>query len=100
VEIDYLEQNKQNQEEKKLDKKEERKSQVTKLSEYAQIYAVVSQGFLMMICVAGAGFLIGHYAIGQDTWAAILAVIGGLIGLGIFISLLFKLKIGGDKNGR
>ena len=54
----------------------------------------------MMIVVAGIGYLIGHYAIGQDTWAAILAVIGGLVGLFIFISLLFKLKIGGDKNGK
>ena len=100
MEIDYLEQNNNNQEEKDKLESKDKKSKAVKYSEYAQIYAVVTQGFLMMIVVAGIGYLIGHYAIGQDTWAAILAVIGGLVGLFIFISLLFKLKIGGDKNGK
>lgn len=93
MEIDYLEPNK---EEKKNNKSEG----IKKVSEFAQIYAVVTQGFIMMVVVALSGFLIGRYAIKQDIWAAILGVIGGLIGLVIFIMLLMKLKIGGEKNGK
>ncbi len=72
----------------------------TKVSEIAKIYAVVTQGFFMMLTTTLGGFLIGRYAIKQDVWAAILALIGALIGLVIFLTLLFKLKIGGDSHER
>ena len=71
-----------------------------KMSELAKIYAVVSQGFFMMITTTLCGFFIGRYAIKQDVWAAILALIGALIGLVIFLMLLFKLKLGGDSHGQ
>jgi hypothetical protein len=55
-----LEQNNNNQEEKDKLESKDKKSKAVKYSEYAQIYAVVTQGFLMMIVVAGIGYLIGH----------------------------------------
>jgi len=92
-----LEQN-NNQNNQQNNKK--KKNNIKKISDIAQIYAVVTQGFLMMLVIAAAGFLIGRYAIKQDEWAAILGVIGGIIGLIVFISLLYKLKIGGDTHGK
>ena len=70
-----------------------------KASKYATIYSVVTQGFIMMVVIAAIGFLIGKYAIKEEHWAAILAVIGALIGLVIFIKLLFDLnKVVGDND--
>jgi len=81
--------------------KDNKKNNIKKVSEFAQIYAVVTQGFFMMLVVAGCGFAIGKWGIKEDKWAAILGVIGGLIGLVIFITLLLKLKIGGiGTNGK
>ncbi|MCR5786809.1 MAG: hypothetical protein K6G28_03840 [Acholeplasmatales bacterium] len=87
-----MEQNNQNNEPKQDKKKKS-------MSEIAQIYAVVTQGFVEMITLTLVGFGIGKYAIKQETWAAILAVIGAIIGLIIFLMLLFKLNIGGDSHG-
>ncbi len=94
MEIDYLEQN--NNQNKEYNKKKA----VKKLSNIAQLYALVTQGFLMMIVIAAMGFLIGRYAIKDDKWAVILGVIGLLLGLGTFINLLLKFKTGGDLNGK
>lgn len=94
MEIDYLEQN--NNQNKKVDKKQAMK----KVSTVAQLYALVTQGFLMMIVIAAMGFLIGRYAIKDDKWAVILGVIGLLLGLGTFINLLLKFKTGGDSNAK
>ncbi len=70
-------------------------------TKYATIYSIVTQGFIMMVVLAVIGFLIGKYAIKKDEWAAILGVIGALIGLVIFIKLLFDLnKRIGDKDER
>ena len=69
------------------------------ISEIAQIYAMVTQGFVEMITLTLVGFFVGKYAIKQETWAAILAVFGAIIGLIIFLMLLFKLKLGGDSHG-
>lgn len=67
-----------------------------KKSNYATIYAVVTQGFFTMLVLCGIGFLIGHYLIKSNIWAGVLAVIGALIGLVIFLEMLYKLKLGGD----
>lgn len=83
---------KQNKEESKDDKKN---NNLQKVSELAQVYSVVTQGFFMMLVVALIGFAIGKWGMKSDIWAAILAVFGTLIGLVIFISLLWRLKIGG-----
>ena len=70
-------------------------------SKYATIYAMVTQGFLMMVVLAAIGFIVGKYAIKKDEWSAILAVLGALVGLVIFIKLLFDLnKRIGDKDER
>lgn len=75
--------------------KEKKNKNIKKVSDLAQVYSVVTQGFFMMIVVAAAGFAIGKWGMKSEVWAAIYAVIGALIGLVIFISLLWRLKIGG-----
>ena len=92
AEIVYLEPNKDL---KDKSTKQNKKS----ISEIAQIYAMVTQGFVEMITLTLVGFFVGKYAIKQETWAAILAVFGAIIGLIIFLMLLFKLKLGGDSHG-
>jgi hypothetical protein len=69
-----------------------------KLGEYGKIYAIVTQGFFMMLGLALAGFLIGKFAFKSDITAVILAVSLGIVGLVIFIGLLLKLNLGGDSN--
>ncbi len=81
-------------------KEVKKKQAIKKVSNVAQLYALVTQGFLMMIVIAAIGFLIGRYAIKDDKWAVILGVIGLLLGLGTFINLLFKFKTGGDSNAK
>ncbi len=86
-----------NQEERQNgeESKDIKKNNLEKVSELAQVYSVVTQGFFMMLVVALIGFAIGKWGMKSDIWAAILAVFGTLIGLVIFISLLWRLKIGG-----
>lgn len=110
AEIDYLEQN-NNEKLNEIDSKildseskviesenlnkEKKNKNIKKVSELAQVYSVVTQGFFMMIVVAAVGFAIGKWGMKSEVWAAIYAVIGALIGLVIFVSLLWRLKIGG-----
>jgi hypothetical protein len=96
VEIDYLEQNSNSNK----PKEDNTKKAIKKASNIAQLYALVTQGFLMMLVIGAFGFLIGRYAIKDDKWAVILGVIGLLLGLAEFINLLFKFKTGGDSNGK
>ncbi len=77
-----------------------KKQAIKKVSKAAELYALVTQGFLMMIVIAAIGFIIGRYAIKDDKWAVILGVIGLLLGLGTFINLLLKFKTGGDSNAK
>lgn len=117
AEIDYLEQNNENstlenkvetssetnnvkQEENDVEEKDKKNKTINKVSELAQVYSVVTQGFFMMLVVALIGFAIGKWGMKSDIWAAILAVFGTLIGLVIFISLLWRLKIGGLGSGK
>lgn len=81
--------------EEQKEESKEKKNNLEKVSELAQVYSVVTQGFFMMLVVALIGFAIGKWGMKSDIWAAILAVFGTLIGLVIFISLLWRLKIGG-----
>lgn len=80
--------------------KPKKNNNVKKVSEFAQIYAVVTQGFFMMLVIAFAGFAIGKWGMKSDVFAAIFGVIGGLIGVVVFITLLWKLKIGGMGDGK
>lgn len=114
AETDYLEQNNENKVEKvetteatqkveqstetkttSENKENQKNKNLKKVSELAQVYSVVTQGFFMMIVIAGIGFAIGKWGMKSEIWAAIYAVLGALIGLVIFISILWKLKIGG-----
>ncbi len=88
------------QEENDVEEKNEKNKTINKVSELAQVYSVVTQGFFMMLAVALIGFAIGKWGMKSDIWAAILAVFGTLIGLVIFISLLWRLKIGGLGSGK
>lgn len=70
-------------------------------SELTKLYAVVTQGFITIIVLIGIGFFIGYKIDKDSAWPIILAVIGGLAGIVGLITMLLKLKIGGeDKNGR
>lgn len=69
-------------------------------SEFAKIYAVVTQGFISMLVIGGIGYFIGYKIDKESIWPVVLAIIGILLGLIYLIVLLLKLKIGGDKNGR
>ncbi len=74
-----------------------------KMNSYSNVikfYAVATQGIFTILVLALVGFLLGRYVIKEDTWAAILAVIGGLIGVVVFIGTLLKLNVGGDHNER
>lgn len=67
-------------------------------TELAKVYAIVTQGFIIMLVLAGIGFLIGYFLIKSNIWAGVLAVIGALLGVMIFIQTALKLKLGGDSN--
>lgn len=69
-------------------------------TELAKIYAVVTQGFVTILVLIGIGFFIGYKIDKDSSWPIILAVIGGLCGIVSLITMLFKLNVGGDKNGR
>lgn len=70
-------------------------------SELTKLYAVVTQGFITIIVLIVIGFFIGYKIDKDSAWPIILAVIGGLAGIVGLITMLLKLKIGGeDKNGR
>lgn len=69
-------------------------------NELAKIYAVVTQGFITVLVLAGLGFFIGYKIDKDSVWPIILAVIGGLIGIVSLILMMLKLNVGGDKNGR
>lgn len=66
-------------------------------TDLVKLYAVVTQGFITMLVLAGLGFFIGYKIDKESSWAVILAVIGGLIGIITLITSVLKLKIGGDE---
>lgn len=68
-----------------------------KIGKYAKYYAIATQGIVSMIVLLLAGFFIGR-AIDKDSiWPGILAAIGAIIGLILFIITLLKLMNEEDK---
>ncbi len=68
-----------------------------KYSKYAKFYALATQGILTMVILLLIGFFIG-YKIDKDSfWPPLLACIGMLCGLVIFISYLLYLGKEEDK---
>lgn len=68
-----------------------------KYSKYAKFYALATQGILTMVVLLFIGFFIG-YKINKDSfWPPLLACIGMLCGLVIFISYLLYLGKEEDK---
>lgn len=64
-----------------------------KVSKYAKIYSLSTQGILSMGVYSGLGFLIGYWIDKNSLWKVILAVVGMLLGLITFITyLLYILK--------
>ncbi len=68
-----------------------------KVSKYAKFYALATQGILTMLTLLGIGFLIGYKIDKNSFWPPLLACIGMLCGLVIFISYLLYLVKGEDK---
>ena len=64
-----------------------------KFGKYAKYYSIGTQGIFSMVLFLVIGYYIGYKIDKDSPWPAILAVIGMLIGLFIFISyLLYLLK--------
>ena len=64
-----------------------------KVNKIAKTYALATQGIFSMVCFLGLGFLIGWLIDKDSPWPGILAVVGVLIGLFVFISnLLYLMK--------
>ncbi len=70
-------------------------------TKFATFYAMATQGILSMIVLMGVGFGIGYLIDKDSFWPPVLAAVGVLFGLGIFISYLLYLSKGEDnKNGK
>lgn len=68
-----------------------------KFKKFTKVYAIVTQGILMMIILAFSGFFLGRFIDKNSfTYAGIFSVVGIIIGLIILVTLL--LKTGGDDN--
>lgn len=63
-----------------------------KAKKYVRIYAISTQGILTMVMLGGLGYFIGYKINSESAWPPILAVVGLLIGLVIFISYLLQLE--------
>ncbi len=57
----------------------------------ARFYAVASQGFFTLLMLTGLGYLIGYLIDKDSVLKGILAAVGAILGLGIFISYLLYL---------
>ena len=72
-----------------------------KATKFATFYAMATQGILTMLMLMGAGFGIGYLIDKDSFWPPVLAAVGVLFGLGIFISYILYLSKGEDnKNGK
>ena len=70
-------------------------------TKFATFYAMATQGILSMIVLMGVGFGIGYLIDKDSFWPPVLAAVGVLFGLGIFVSYLLYLSKGEDnKNGK
>lgn len=65
-----------------------------KYDKYIKSYAMATNGIISMLLLGGIGFFIGYKIDKSSPWPAILAVVGVICGLFIFISnLLYVLKL-------
>ena len=65
-----------------------------KFKSQARFYAVASQGIITLLMLTGGGYLIGYLIDKESVLKAILAVVGAILGVCIFVSyLLYILKI-------
>lgn len=65
-----------------------------KAMDAGKLYVVGTQGIFSLVAFTGLGFFIGWQINKDSIWPAILAVIGGIIGLICFIMyLLYFIKI-------
>ena len=65
-----------------------------KLKSQARFYALASQGLITIIMLTGLGYLIGYLINKESVLKAILAVVGAIFGVCIFVSyLLYLLKL-------
>ena len=68
-----------------------------KASSYAKFYALATQGIFTMLVLLGLGYYIG-YLINKDSfWPPLLACIGVICGVVIFVTYLLLLTKGDDK---
>ena len=72
-----------------------------KATKFATFYRMATQGILTMIMLMGAGFGIGYLIDKDSFWPPVLAAVGVLVGLVIFISyLLYLSKAEDNKDGK
>jgi len=65
-----------------------------KFKSQARFYALASQGIITMLMLTGLGYLIGYLVNKESVLKAILAVVGAVFGVCIFVSyLLYLIKI-------
>ena len=68
-----------------------------KISSYAKFYSLATQGIFTMLVLLGLGYYIG-YLINKDSfWPPLLAGIGVIFGVIIFVSYLLYLTKGDGK---
>ena len=67
-----------------------------KATKFATFYRMATQGILTMLMLMGAGFGIGYLIDKNSFWPPVLAAIGVLVGLCIFISYILYLSKGED----
>ena len=60
-----------------------------KTSKAAKAYALASQGIFTIAFLVGLGLLIGFWIDWNSFWPALLATVGAIMGVIIFISYLF-----------
>lgn len=64
-----------------------------KIKSQARFYALASQGIVTIITLTGLGYFIGYLINKESVLKGILAVVGAILGVCIFVSyLLYELK--------
>lgn len=69
-----------------------------KLGGYVKYYAIATQGIISMVLLLLIGFFVGRWIDEDSIWPGVLAAIGAICGLFIFITSLLKLLKEEDKN--
>ncbi|MGL4949095.1 MAG: hypothetical protein ACRC5M_01845 [Anaeroplasmataceae bacterium] len=67
-------------------------------SEFAKAYALLSQGLAVILVLGVGGFFLGRWINRDSALSGILAIVGVIIGIVIFITYALKIGLGGDSN--